>query len=232
MLLDSFYTAFTEETVHADGAALEVRDIIKVIYNESTKKFVFTCGPSADYIKLTLSPKTSALFGFEGLKEEVIELTGNQRYKPAHSAWTMVEQDKVWYIGDTVRGKASMQLTRDYREGMPQIAWCEQCPPSLTAPYPAQLSLGVDNIFVETDIINPVVWVGNDNRQVLGVVPIDFTTEGYNTYTPLDAPYIRVNRRHIDRIRLSLKDYRGKRIKFMSNDTSTVVAQLHFKRVA
>lgn len=229
VLISAVFNAFKNEIIEADLQALDPHKVLDITYDEATKKFIFSCGLMADYLKLTLSERTAALFGYD--EAQVLRLIGDRRYSSV-PYWKEVEKRGVTNMTEHPDSRKDKQLLKDLREGLPYITMPPACcPASITTQNPAQLSLGVDNVYVESDLIDPKVWVGNRNRNVLAVVPIDFSAKGYINYTPTDPPYIRLNKPRVSSIRLALKDFTGHRIKFMSNDTSSVIAQLHFERM-
>ena len=231
-LIASFFGSLNKHLIEAADQAVDPQDLLVITYDPSTKKFMFRCGRLADYVRLELSKNTAALFGFDGRAK--MEMVGNRRFRPdAPPTWVEVNDGSVTYLADPRTGdpstEGSIKLTKMLREGIPYLEICSTCPSSVSSPYPAQLSLGVDKVYVETDLIDEQVWVGNSNRNCLAVVPIKHEEKGYNLYTPPDAPYVKINKRQIDSIRLGLKDFTGKRIK-LASDTSTVIAHLHFTR--
>jgi len=207
---DSLIQSFCDAFLHDDPRG--IRNVLKISYNEATKRFLFAITDHTEYLRLDLSKQVAALFGFESEKPTTLELVYGSISPDASSSKTVESNPGHEYL---------------FHEDPQHIRSLTAA--SVTSPYTVNLSFGVDNIYVETDVIDPVVWVGNKNRNILGVVPIDFSTKGYNLYTPHDAPYVRINKEKISSIRLALKDYTGKRIKF-TDDPSTVVAQLHFTR--
>ena len=234
VLINSFYGALKKHILAAGDTALDAKDVVEITFDQAIKKFIFSCGKQADYIHLTLSQRTAQLFGFDEKVE--MQLIGNRRYE-GDPLWIEVLRGDVVYIADPRTSDPdsylSRKLTKIFREGIPYIQPCDQCPSSFLSKYPVQLSLGVDNVYVETDLIDEVMWVGNKKRNCMAVVPIKHEEKGYNLYTPPDAEYIPINKnkRKIKDINISLNDFDGKRIKFASNDTSTVIAHLHLKRV-
>ena len=101
----------------------------------------------------------------------------------------------------------------------------------LSGLYPVSLSLGVNNIFVHVDAIGDTEYVGSDRTNVLGIVPINWKEEGNDVHVPVHRQYVQVPTDKLSRIRVQLLDYKGDRIKFMSNNGATVIVVLNLKRI-
>jgi hypothetical protein len=97
--------------------------------------------------------------------------------------------------------------------------------------YPVSLSLGVNNIFVHLDVIGDTEYVGSDWTNVIGIVPINWKEEGNDVHLPVHRQYVKVPSDKLSRIRTQLLDYKGDRIKFMSNNGATVIVVLNLKRI-
>lgn len=100
--------------------------------------------------------------------------------------------------------------------------------------YPVRMSLGINHVFVESNLVEPVVFVNGKYRPVLACVDIDFTSDNYQTYTPQGQEQIVQKMRTTDLSRVSFKlvDAFGDNLKLvgMSEDNVKIVVSL--KRVA
>jgi hypothetical protein len=141
---------------------------IRITYNEATTKFSFECGPSFDAISVVLAPNLARLMGFT--YEE--------------TRFTVIS-DKFWNKNPTPPVyKAS--FVNDLRTDVVDFGWFNGRQVFLRefSTYPVSLSLGVNQVFVESNLVNPAVYVNGRYRAVLAVVKIDVTAENYQSYTP------------------------------------------------
>lgn len=197
----------------SDNKELKVDDVFCIEWLEAEKRFQFTCGNAFDYMEVALSPGLAHLCGFDN--EDVL-----LRLKCSNSG------DKTIVPVDTIRNRQGVRWLDDITHG-----GMYEMHTRISGPYPVSLSLGVNNIFVHLDIIGDTEYVGSHRTNVIGVVPINWKEEGNDVHVPIHQKYVRVMTDRLSQIRVQLHDFKGDRIKFMSNNGATVIVVLNLKRM-
>lgn len=85
----------------------------------------------------------------------------------------------------------------------------------------------IENVFVYSDIIEDV-YVGNSMSKLLRIVPVKMGFNNLNTISFTDPHYIPLENDYLERIRMTVMDSEGNRIKFIDNHSS-VIYKLHFQ---
>lgn len=214
-----------------DNMGLKAEDVVSVQWVEAERKFEFSCGEKFDYVELSLSPRLSALCGWNGDREILLRLT-NQRmlYVCANR-----NHGHGFEEGSDGRLPAPLEQRRRRAGGFwvedPTFGGRYPVQTHISGTFPVSLSMGVNNIYIHTDLIGDTQYVGSDRTDLLGVVPINWETEGNDAHRPIHENYIYVPVKRLTRVRMRLLDYRGERIKFMSNNGATVIVTVDLKRM-
>lgn len=214
-----------------DNIGLKAEDVVSVEWIEAERKFEFSCGEKFDYVELSLSPRLSALCGWAGDREVLLRLT-NQRM-----LYVCANRNHGHGFEEGSDGRLPVPLERRRRrEGGfwvadPTFGGRYPVQTHLSGAFPVSLSMGVNNIYIHTDLIGDTQYVGSDRTDLLGVVPINWESKGNDAHRPIHENYIYVPTKRLTRVRMRLLDYQGRRIKFMSNNGATVIVTVDLKRM-
>ena len=213
-----------------DNLELKAEDLLNIQWVEGERKFDFSCGPLFDYVEVAVSPKLASLCGWDR-KEVLLRLIHDRvRYlctntNHGHGRGEGTDHRLPMPL-DTVRRRAGGMWVMD-----PTYVGRYPFQTHINGPYPVSLSVGVNNIFVHMDAIDDTEYVGSDRTNVLGIVPINWKEEGNDVHVPIHRQYVHVPHEKLARMRVQLLDYKGDRIKFMSNNGATVIVVLNLKRI-
>jgi hypothetical protein len=193
---------------------LKARDLVKITYDQFTLNYSVGCGDKTSYVALTLSPKMAALFGLE--KDEA----------PDAEVVVEVSTPQIWKRDDEV-------TREDYifaRRGYPIFRLPPKLPLTVESVYPVTMSLGTNNMYVKTDLTEDAVIIDGKRSNILSTIPVDWANKGSSVHQPIFQQFVKVNKNIIHSIRVQVLDYKGERVKFMSNDNTPVIIVLKLKR--
>lgn len=202
---------------------LKAKDLLHVTYDPAVKKYYLTCGEKCDYVKLTLSYRTAALFGLEHYNPE------DEMDESRQTEVVFMRNGQGAFLGVEELSKEEWKRAR---EGFPYTKAVQLNPstPSVVSSFnPVTLSLGTNNIYVWTDLATDSAFLGPKRGSYIGAVPVNWEESGNNLHQPAHQDHVRVSINRIDRIRVQLRDSAERPIKFMSNNNSPVIVVLSLK---
>jgi hypothetical protein len=257
ILIDAFYNALEMKWPPTMG--MTPREAVTVRYDRGSRKMMFTCGPKADRVRLSLGRRTADLFGFRDEEYQtrciLMDLATDKPYlrtypsdvmlsvsqyskaKSAVSVDCIFRGDKeVNVLVDAVGKGDSKTVTTMMRRGVPEMRPEKEAslgfyPSAAMSSSIVDLNEGISSIFVTADFITSDTFVGTKNTNTIAVLPVDFSNSGLQILAPTQETYCRIENSTIRRIDLGLEDYAGRRLLFPT-DSNAVIVTLHLSRLA
>ena len=231
MLMDSLYRSFEmglrkramkwrtheEQRLGSQWRAEMIRkDVLIVLFNEPYAKFSFKCGDSFDYVEVALSPSLAGLMGFPLGKDALLRI---HRGVAKPGGFDRVE-------GMVINYSAGQFWLRD-----PTYGGLYETESEILLPYPVNLTLGINEIFLRLSCASDRNIVAGQNTRVVGMLTMDLKG-GDTHYSPSSLQWVDVKNvnMNLEVIQAELLDYMQRPIKFRSNDMNQVIIVLWFRK--
>lgn len=237
-LIAALYTSMNHaiaDDVNNRQHCIRAEDLLKVIYDKSTRKYIFECGKDAARVSVSMRQPMARLFGMENEDGGDGEADAAAVKGPPIAAFAFA-QGELYERHLDDGGKSSPEDHVWAREGHPLVKspWLSpdrtRLPVAVRSRYPVLPSLGTENLFIKCDLIDGGTIHDGKRSGLLATVPVDWSEEATSVHQPAWQQALRVNKTTIRSIRIQIHDAQGERIKFMSNDNTPVIVNLRLTR--
>ena len=218
IVLDKRRHGVDVKLVIKDDNPLTTETAIQITYDEATAKFHFKPGTRFDAVSIMLSPNLARLLGFD---------TEETRFSIISDNWWNDNPNPPKHTPTIAFGIRMDIVGFDWLNGDLFHLICQ-------SKYPARLSLGVNQVFVESNLVEPIVYINGRYRPVLACVDIDFTKQNYQTYVPEGHEQIvqKLRTESMAHATFKLVDAFGDKIKLVGMSEDSVKIVISLKRVA
>lgn len=240
-LIAALYTSMNHaiaDDVNNRQHCIRAEDLLKVIYDKSTRKYIFECGKDAARVSVSMRQPMARLFGMENEDhvEGEAEPDAAAAAKGPPIATFAFARGELYEMHLDDDGKTTQEDHAWAREGHPIVSspWLSpdmtRLPVAVRSRYPVLPSLGTENMFIKCDLIDDGTIHDGKKSGLLATVPVDWSEEATSVHQPAWQQALRVNKTTIRSIRIQIHDAQGERIKFMSNDNTPVIVNLRLTR--
>ena len=202
----------------------KAEELMKVIYDKSTCKYIFECGEKAASVHLSMRRKMAEIFGV--LPDDCDDPFVTIAFASPHlyEITAATESDMDW----ARKGHAVIKhpwLKVGASPSDPPL------PVAVSSIYPVTPSTGgTENMYIKCDLIDMSTIHDGKRDNVLATVPVNWTEEASSVHQPMQVQPIPIKTNIVRSIRMQAHDSEGNRIKFMSNDNTPVIYSLRLTR--
>jgi hypothetical protein len=201
---------------HNSQNGCTAQDLVSIIYDKSTCRYVFECGPKGARVELTMQRNLALLFGFDRPDE--------------HTTLLFARVPRIKYEdpsdGDRKWSRAGHALTL-----MPNKNGADTLPVAVESTFPVTPSLGTENMYVRADIIGDGASIHDGRRSnVLAVVPVDWSQDKASVHQPVTQVGMPLKSNTISSVNIKIDDAHGDNIRFMGHDNLPVTVTLRLSR--
>lgn len=190
-------------------------DLLNVKYDESTCKYIFTCGPKAAIVSVTMTRFMAALFGIDDEDSDDSHMT------------IKFASRRIYFRTDEANPRDIEWSRMGYHLVMEDVS---ALPVAVQSHNPVTPSMGTENMYVLCDIIENTSIQDGHQAPVLATIPVNWSEKASSVHQPISQMDIPVNKDVIRSINIKIHDHLGQRIKFMSNDHNPVIVSLRLKK--
>ena len=198
------------------------RDLLKVTYDKSTRKYSFECGKDAAMVTFTMHRTMAALLGAveDHDMRDLIPITLARR--PTYTTATPTQDDIVW-------AREGQYVVQEPWKKHRMITDDEVWDATFTAHYPVTPSRGIQVMHVKCNLVDPVTVTDRHRENCIAIVPVDWSKDK-SLHEPYSRFVLPVNCNRITSVHIQIHDMYGKSIKFMGYDDNGVTCMLRLSR--
>ena len=195
------------------------RDLLKVTYDKSTRKYSFECRKDAAMVTFTMQRTMAGLLGAVEDHDMRDQIPITLARRPTYTTTTPTQDDLVW----AREGQHVVQ--KPWKKPGTDEVWDA----TFTAHYPVTPSRGIQVMHVKCNLVDPVTVTDSHRENCIAIVPVDWSKDK-SMHEPYSKFVLPVNCNRITSVHIQIHDMYGEKIKFMGYDANGVTCMLRLSR--